>query len=171
VRKLCSGGAGTQRANTHHSPDSSGLPSQPALLASIALLPTRSSLSSLVSATHVGMNHTVFWELHAATPCPMLSPILFQAAAMIDNKYTKSIQKKTNNTLDNSLFFHQEFHPAGIHNQAIQNIYKNALHGYDNFDKMIIATSRPKNLRDLLCKTQLLPKDHNPVSVPHSSLK
>ncbi len=47
------------------------------------------------------------------------------------------------------LYFHWQHNPSGIKNCTIQKIYNATLHGYDNFDKMVIATSRPKNLRDL----------------------
>jgi hypothetical protein len=103
---------------------------------------------------------------------PNLSPIIAQAAAMIDNKHTRDISNNnTTNASNNALFFHHEFHPNGIHNRTIQKIYKNTLQGHDHFDKLIIATSRPKNLRDLLCTTKLTPDDYNTVSAALSSLK
>jgi hypothetical protein len=83
-----------------------------------------------------------------------VSPTLLQAAAMIEDRNTRGTQHSTPTTSDNTLFFHQEFHPMGIRNRTLQNIYKTALSNHDGFEKMIVATSRPKYLRDLLCKTK-----------------
>jgi hypothetical protein len=91
---------------------------------------------------------------------------------MIDNKHTRDFSNNnTTNASNNTLFFHHEFHPNGIRNRTRQKIYKNTLQGHDHFDKLIVATSRPKNLRDLLCKTKLTPDDYNTVSAALSSLK
>jgi hypothetical protein len=46
----------------------------------------------------------------------------------------------------------------------IRQIYDKTLKNFDTFNKMTIALSRPKNLRDILCCTQLQPIPDNNVS-------
>jgi hypothetical protein len=54
----------------------------------------------------------------------IITPKLLQAASMIDNRNTKPISHTKINDPDNTLFSHWKFHPIGIKNHVIQNIYK-----------------------------------------------
>jgi hypothetical protein len=66
---------------------------------------------------------------------------------------TKNNPKTTNP--DDTLFIHWRFHPADIKKKVIRQIYNNTLKDFDGFQQMRLAISRPKNLRDILCKTEL----------------
>jgi len=44
------------------------------------------------------------------------------------------------------LYFHWQHNPSYIKNHTLQKIHNETLNGHNNFDKMIIATSQPKNL-------------------------
>ncbi len=69
----------------------------------------------------------------------------------------------TSNT-DNTLFIHWRHHPNDISKKTIRTIYNNTLQGKDTFNHMRIVTSRPKNLRDMLCHTNLPTISNNNVS-------
>ncbi len=87
-----------------------------------------------------------------------ITPILRTAAALIDNDRTRPTTEKNSN--NNTLFIHWKHNPNNIDRSIIRTIYNNSLRGIDNFQQMKIAVSRPPNLRDLLCHTQL-PELHN----------
>jgi hypothetical protein len=65
---------------------------------------------------------------------------------------------------DNTLYIHWRHHPSNIKNQIIRQIYNQTLKGVDGFDDMRLATSRPKNLWDVLCKSDLPMIQNNNVS-------
>jgi hypothetical protein len=100
-----------------------------------------------------------------------LTPILQQAASMIDNKNTKDTPTSKHTNTKNTLCIHWKYHPAGIKKETIRKIYNETLKKHNNFDKMVIAMSRPKNLRDLLCHTQLPDIKNNNVSDILSKIK
>jgi hypothetical protein len=74
-----------------------------------------------------------------------------QAAVNLDHSI---IPKETTDT-SNTLFIHWTHHPHGIHRSGIRQIYKQTLQLNDTHDRMVVAMSRPKNLRDILTKTKL----------------
>ena len=80
-------------------------------------------------------------------------PLLKTAAANIDNRNTHS--KTDDPNADNTLYIHWKYHPGDIGNRHIREIYNNTLRNNDGFQHMRLAVSRPKNLRDLLCKSDL----------------
>jgi hypothetical protein len=80
-----------------------------------------------------------------------ITPILFQAALAIDAP--KTITEKDNKKSDEkTLYIHRVFHPNGIQRTDIRNLYKEILEPFLPYDKMIVAMSRPANLRDVLTK-------------------
>ncbi|MFN9980105.1 MAG: hypothetical protein ACK53Y_09340, partial [bacterium] len=91
-----------------------------------------------------------------------ITPILRTAAALIDNDRTRPTTEKNSN--NNTLFIHWKHNPNNIDRSIIRTIYNNSLRGIDNFQQMRIAVSRPPNLRDLLCHTQLPEIYNNNVS-------
>jgi hypothetical protein len=91
-----------------------------------------------------------------------ITPILRTAAALIDNDRTRPTTEKNRN--NNTLFIHWKHNPNNIDRSIIRTIYNNTLRGIDNFQQMKIAVSRPPNLRDLLCHTQLPELNNNNVS-------
>jgi predicted Ser/Thr protein kinase len=82
-----------------------------------------------------------------------LIPIFQQAAAQLELKQTSNKNANTNN--QNTLFIHWQFHPQGIQRRELRHLYSNLLKPYLDFDKVTIAVSRPKNLRDLLTNARL----------------
>jgi hypothetical protein len=54
-----------------------------------------------------------------------------------------------------TLFFHLEYHPRGIPRHTIRDIYNESLEPHSGFKRMVVAFSRPKNLRDALMRTQM----------------
>jgi hypothetical protein len=91
-----------------------------------------------------------------------LLPMLHTAAANIDNINTRSTNAKVND--DNTLYIHWRHHPSNINNQTIWQIYNQTLRGIVGFKDMRLAISRPKNLRDILCKSDLPTIPNNNVS-------
>jgi hypothetical protein len=88
-----------------------------------------------------------------------LTPIFLQAAASLTNQLSKLHRSKSNNE-DNNLFIHWQFHPKGLQRQDIRQSFNSTLQSHTPFERMIIAISRPKNLRDVLTKAALkLPGD------------
>jgi hypothetical protein len=82
---------------------------------------------------------------------PDIIPILNKTAAIIDHN------RANNNTDedDNTLFIHWKHNPNNINRSEIHAIYNETLNGIDNFTNIKIAVSKPRNLRDILCHTQI----------------
>ena len=82
---------------------------------------------------------------------PDIIPILNKAVAIIDHN------RANNNTDedDNTLFIHWKHNPNNINRSEIHAIYNETLNGIDNFTNIKIAVSKPRNLRDILCHTQI----------------
>ena len=90
------------------------------------------------------------------------------AAATTDKSKLQKKQKNKNNSLDEeaasnpdetanrSLYLHWRYHPAGLQRDTLRAIFDATLKDCNPFKKgMTIAMSRPKNLRDLLTRTEL----------------
>ena len=108
-----------------------------------------------------------------------------------NNNLRTSNQRKisTLEEINKNLFLHLEFHPKGLSRQKIQQIYHaectkqhNDDVGFDNIrndntncymriEKLTVAYSRPKNLRDTLCPSTLRAFDDDTVSTISSKLK
>jgi hypothetical protein len=85
-----------------------------------------------------------------------LYPIFLQAVKTLNLPVTLNDKRET----DNTLFVHWKHHPHGLQRSDIRQIYKYTLEPNDIHDNMVVAISRPKNLRDTLTKTKLsLPND------------
>jgi hypothetical protein len=80
-----------------------------------------------------------------------LTPILQDAATIIDKKPIITPQAAN----DNTLFIHWVYHPHGIQRQEIRRIYDETLKPFLSYDNMQVAISRPNNLRDLLSRASL----------------
>jgi hypothetical protein len=81
-----------------------------------------------------------------------LTPIFQQAAAtlVLNLRSTPDIEPDPS-----TLFIHWEYHPNGIQRKDIRSIYNNILAPHLDYNKMTVAISRPKNLRDILSKSHL----------------
>jgi hypothetical protein len=82
-----------------------------------------------------------------------LSPLLLQAATALDYKHAALIPD--NNDNQSTLFIHWPYHPYGIQRQTIRRIFNTTLQPYIPFNKMQVAISRPKYLRDILTHAAL----------------
>jgi hypothetical protein len=80
-----------------------------------------------------------------------ISPLLHRAAASMDSHICTS----KNRTSDNVLFIHRTYHPNGLQCKDIRQLYQKILKPHLDFDKMIVAVSRPRNLRDKLTRAAL----------------
>ena len=58
------------------------------------------------------------------------------------------------------IFIHINYHPRGIQRNDLRSIYNETL-AQEIPNKVIIAVSRPKNLRDRLCRSRLQDVPHN----------
>ena len=80
-----------------------------------------------------------------------ISPIIRNAHYALTNKCTTTQLKKLEM---HSIIIHSTYHPRGIQRQDICEIYMETL-GQDIKNPIIIAKSRPKNLRNQLCRSKL----------------
>jgi hypothetical protein len=80
-----------------------------------------------------------------------LIPLLRQAALTLDSNTTTNTTTSTSNTL----FIHWMFNPFDIQRSDLRRNYNNTLGHLLDYDKITVAISRPKNLRDLISKTLL----------------
>jgi hypothetical protein len=87
-----------------------------------------------------------------------LTPIFYQVAIKFNNAEFHSVT----NTHDNTLFIHWTFHPNGLQQRDIRDIYNATLKQDLEYDKMTVAIARPRNLWELLSSTPLItPPDIN----------
>ncbi len=82
-----------------------------------------------------------------------IAPIFINAAVLFDKNPTSSTNSTTSE--DDTLFIHRVYHPNGINRSDIRHLYDKILKAYLDVDKMIVAMSRPTNLRDVLTKATL----------------
>ena len=84
----------------------------------------------------------------------LITPHLHNAAAIIDKTRISHTPQQilSNNT---TLYLHWTFHPNGLTQQDLCNIYNQTLRGFDNFEHMTITISCPKNLRDIMTHKRL----------------
>jgi hypothetical protein len=75
-----------------------------------------------------------------------LIPILNQAAATLDSSTSANLR---------TLFLHWQYHPKGTHRRKQRQLYNEHLASILDYDNMVIAMSRPVNLKDLLTKAAL----------------
>ena len=85
-------------------------------------------------------------------PIEKLSPIFNQAALILDGT-SKRNSDSTNN--DRTIFIHWTHHPNGLKSNQIKGIYNQTLQPQLNYDKTIVAVSRPQNLKDALTRAAL----------------
>jgi hypothetical protein len=84
-----------------------------------------------------------------------ISSLIEQAALSLDKSNN---HKDTNNINDDHvLYIHRTYHPNGPQRNDIRNLYQKILEPHLDFDKMIVAISRPLNLRDILTRAKLTP--------------
>jgi hypothetical protein len=84
-----------------------------------------------------------------------LIPLVLQAANKLDHRFSL-LPVYPNNKTEN-LYIHWLHHPNGLQRSDIRQSYDKILKPFLPFDKMQIAVSRPRNLRDILVKAKLTP--------------
>jgi uncharacterized protein YbcV (DUF1398 family) len=82
-----------------------------------------------------------------------LTPIIMGAAASLDHPNRQKRQNENQDT--DTIYIHWEYHPYGVQRKDIRDIYRKTLEPFLDYDKMTVAISRPKNLRDILTKAAL----------------
>ncbi len=83
-----------------------------------------------------------------------LTPILIEAAHAADK--TNRLDTAPLQPKPSTLYLHWTYHPQGLQRKNIRRIFDNTLKpALDCYDKMQIAVSRPKNLRDTLTRAAL----------------
>jgi len=83
-----------------------------------------------------------------------LRPILTQAAMTLHPEAIA--QSSSTSDAEDTLFIHLRHHPKGLQRSDIRRIYNETLSKFKIHDKMTVAISRPKNLREILTKTALV---------------
>jgi hypothetical protein len=96
-----------------------------------------------------------------------LIPLLKQAALTIDANPTTKAAKNQSSTL----FIHWRYHPHSLQRSDLRSFYEATLKQTLNYDKVMIAISRPKNLRDILSKTTLELPNNLDINVITQELK
>jgi hypothetical protein len=109
-------------------------------------------------------------------PIKAIKKHFLKAAEITDKKQLITSQQKataeSSDAITNrSLYLHWEFHPKGIQRDTLRAIYDATLSHCNPFHNgMVIAMSRPKNLRDLLTRTTLSEPEGTRASDYHTSL-
>ena len=65
----------------------------------------------------------------------------------------------TDNPSPKPLIFHLKYHPRGISRQQVRTVYAETLEYLMPERRLLIAVSRPKNLKDRVCSTMLPHKE------------
>jgi hypothetical protein len=78
-----------------------------------------------------------------------LTPLLLQAASAIDRHNAPP----PNNDTTSTLYLHWTYHPDGLQRQDLRQAFDTTLKDALPYDRMQVAISRPKNLRDILTET------------------
>ena len=127
------------------------------------------------------MTHLLFTRLIARGHQSInLHPIFLEATTWLEDHYDPMVDNIISTTTDTlsddvNLFFHIPFHTRDILRQKIRDIYKHTgendnginfkcmLNDYSGksmkINRLTVAYSRPKNLRDLLCPSKLAETD------------
>ena len=84
-----------------------------------------------------------------------IAPIFMAAHDRITGKSKRRIKP---NTKLQPIILHTKYHPRGIQQQQLQKLYNDTL-GVAIKNPVIIATSRPRNLKDILTRSKLPPVD------------
>jgi len=88
-----------------------------------------------------------------------ITNLFLAAAKRLDEKTTA-----TKRATDDTIYLHWTWHPRDISKPKLRAIFNKELKEKSGFNNLIIAYSRPKNLRDCLMKTKLSEPDGSRVS-------
>jgi len=82
-----------------------------------------------------------------------LKPIFKQAAQLINRRH--NLLKNSTADNNNTIFLHRTYHPYGLGRNTIRRVYQQTLEPVLDYKRMVIATARPPDLRDLLTRAHL----------------
>lgn len=90
-----------------------------------------------------------------------LIPIFKEAFHKISESQDSASTRSSSNAASplNTLFFHGEYHPRGISRRDVRKAYSDILEGHCGFDRLVVAYSKPQNLRGALMRTKLSEPD------------
>jgi hypothetical protein len=83
-------------------------------------------------------------------------PAIMEQAALTLVPPNRNINKSTENNED-VLYIHRTYHPNRLQRPEIRNLYQKILEPYLEYNRMVIAISRPTKLRDVLTRAKLTP--------------
>jgi hypothetical protein len=84
--------------------------------------------------------------------------MLLQTAATLEIHATKC--QEPNLQAQSTLYIHWTHHPKGIQRSEIHQLYNQTIKPHKTHDRMVVAMSRPRNLRDVLTRTALTLPDN-----------
>ena len=95
---------------------------------------------------------------------PAVLDTLFLAAGKhIDDKIMRNIpliirkcKEPSISELGDTLYMHWQYHPRGIQRHTLRKLYRALLEGHTGFQKLVVAVSRPPNLRDTLMSNNFI---------------
>lgn len=87
----------------------------------------------------------------------VLTPLFLEASSNFEKVKLETAETK-------NLYLHWTWHPKDIPSSSFHSAYKQHLAGHDGFDRLIVAYSRPKNLRDCVTSTKLETREGLKVS-------
>jgi hypothetical protein len=68
--------------------------------------------------------------------------------------------QKNDDKNDRTIFLHWEYHPKGIKRPVLRKLFDTYLALVLDYEKMVVAVSRPPNLKDLLTRAALPADSH-----------
>jgi hypothetical protein len=115
------------------------------------------------TATRVAQ-HLVNRGHHRDTITQLFLEVATHIDRQVQTKRDSSPTPPTKQETGATLYIHWEFHPRGIQRHQLRQMYVRTLSHHSGFDQMIVAYSRPRNLRDLLMPTTLKEPPERPAS-------
>ncbi len=91
---------------------------------------------------------------------PTLKPLFEEASVRLQNQLSQRRvihhqPPDPNDPAKKAIIFHLEYHPRGIQRSQVRQVYSDTLAPFLPDRNLILAVSRPRNLRDRVCSTRL----------------
>lgn len=119
-----------------------------------------------LTSDYIDMACKFFQRLVARGHSPDNVRKLFREAAIAIDRHSRRTPPLTRRADSrNTLFYHLEFHPRGVTRQTVRSLYNfTGCADLSGFPRLIIAFSRPQNLRNALMRTQMEGQDGSRAS-------
>jgi len=85
-----------------------------------------------------------------------ITPLLLEAASTLDKRHTHH----NNNNGQSTLYLHWTYHPHGLQRRHLRQTFDTTFKDTLPFNRMQVAISRPKNLKDILTKATAQIPEH-----------